>query len=78
MEVFSPIEHILRDVFLFRQVENVEFRKLGGALIKKSLFDEIDTDDLVKSDQVLLNRLSRKAQNIIFSHQNISIVCSYW
>ena len=63
-------EHILGDVFLFRQIENVEFRKLGGALIKRSLFDEIDTDDLVKSDQVLLNRLSRKAQNIIFSHQN--------
>ena len=63
-------KHILGDVFLFRQIENVEFRKLGGALIKRSLFDEIDTDDLVKSDQVLLNRLSRKAQNIIFSHQN--------
>lgn len=63
-------EHILGDVFLFRQIENVEFRKLGGTLIKRSLFDEIDNDDLVKSDQVLLNRLSRKAQNIIFSHQN--------
>lgn len=63
-------EHILGDVFLFQQIENVEFRKLGGTLIKRSLFDEIDNDDLVKSDQVLLNRLSRKAQNIIFSHQN--------
>ncbi|WP_235312281.1 glycosyltransferase [Ligilactobacillus salivarius] len=63
-------EHILRDVFLFKQIEKVEFRKLGGALIKKSLLDEMDADDLVKSDQVLLNRLSRKAKNIIFSYQN--------
>lgn len=63
-------EHILRDVFLFQQIEKVEFRKLGGALIKKSLLDEMDADDLVKSDQVLLNRLSRKAKNIIFSYQN--------
>lgn len=63
-------EHILRDVFLFQQIEKVEFRKLGGALIKKNLLDEIDADDLVKSDQVLLNRLSRKAKNIIFSYQN--------
>lgn len=63
-------EHILGDVFLFRQIENVEFRKLGGALIKRSLFDEIDTDDLVKSDQVLLNLVSKKAKNIIFSYQN--------
>ena len=53
-------EHILRDVFLFQQIEKVEFRKLGGALIKKNLLDEMDADDLVKSDQVLLNRLSRK------------------
>ena len=63
-------EHILRDVFLFQQIEKVEFRKLGGALIKKNLLDEMDADDLVKSDQVLLNRLSRKAKNIIFSYQN--------
>ncbi len=63
-------EHILGNAFLFRQIENVEFRKLGGSLIKKSLFDEIDNDDLVKSDQVLLNRVSRKAKNIIFSYQN--------
>lgn len=63
-------EHILRDVFLFKQIEKVEFRKLGGALIKKNLLDEMDADDLVKSDQVLLNRLSRKAKNIIFSYQN--------
>lgn len=63
-------EHILGDVFLFRQIENVEFRKLGGSLIKKSLFDEIDNDDLVKSDQVLLNLVSKKAKNIIFSYQN--------
>lgn len=63
-------EHILRDVFLFQQIEKVEFRKLGGALIKKNLLDEMDADDLVKSDQVLLNRLSWKAKNIIFSYQN--------
>ena len=63
-------KHILREVFLFQQIEKVEFRKLGGALIKKSLLDEMDADDLVKSDQVLLNRLSRKAKNIIFSYQN--------
>lgn len=63
-------EHILRNVFLFQQIEKVEFRKLGGALIKKNLLDEMDADDLVKSDQVLLNRLSRKAKNIIFSYQN--------
>ena len=63
-------EHILGNAFLFRQIENVEFRKLGGSLIKKSLFDEIDNDDLVKSDQVLLNLVSKKAKNIIFSYQN--------
>lgn len=63
-------EHILRDIFLFQQIEKVEFRKLGGALIKKNLLGEMDADDLVKSDQVLLNRLSRKAKNIIFSYQN--------
>lgn len=66
----GDIQHILGSEFLFYQCQNVEFRKLGGALIKKSLFDEIANDDLVKSDQILLNSLSKKAKNIIFDHRN--------
>lgn len=66
----GDVQHVLGSEFLFYQCQNVEFRKLGGALIKKSLFDEIASDDLVKSDQILLNSLSKKAKNIIFDHRN--------
>ena len=45
-------EHILRDVFLFQQIEKVEFRKLGGALIKKNLLDEMDADDLDRLEEI--------------------------
>lgn len=66
----GDVQYILEIEFLFYQCQNVEFRKLGGSLIKRSLFDEVVSDDLVKSDQVLLNSLSKKAKNIVFDHQN--------
>ena len=68
----GDVQHILEIEFLFYQCQNVEFRKLGGSLIKRSLFDEVVSDDLVKSDQVLLNSLSKKLK-ILFLIIKISM-----
>ncbi|AOO73098.1 glycosyltransferase [Ligilactobacillus salivarius] len=66
----KKIENVSTNKFLFYQFDNIEFRKLAGVLLKKSLFGKIDSDDLLKPDQVLLNSLSREAQNIVFDCQN--------
>lgn len=63
-------KNISTNKFLFYQFDNVEFRKLAGVLIKKSLFSKIDSSDLLKPDQVLLNSLSRETQKIVFDCQN--------
>ncbi|MEL1196463.1 hypothetical protein AADX85_15470, partial [Staphylococcus epidermidis] len=62
----KKIEDVSTNKFLFYQFDNIEFRKLAGVLLKKSLFGRIDSNDLLKPDQVLLNSLSREAQNIVF------------
>ena len=66
----KKIEDVSTNKFLFYQFDNIEFRKLAGVLLKKSLFGKIDSNDLLKPDQVLLNSLSREAQNIVFDCQN--------
>ena len=66
----KKIENVSSNKFLFYQFDNIEFRKLAGVLLKKSLFGKIDSNDLLKPDQVLLNSLSREAQNIVFDCQN--------
>ena len=66
----KKIEDVSTNKFLFYQFDNIEFRKLAGVLLKKSLFGRIDSNDLLKPDQVLLNSLSREAQNIVFDCQN--------
>ena len=66
----KKIENVSTNKFLFYQFDNIEFRKLAGVLLKKSLFGRIDSNDLLKPDQVLLNSLSREAQNIVFDCQN--------
>ena len=51
----KKIEDVSTNKFLFYQFDNIEFRKLAGVLLKKSLFGKIDSNDLLKPDQVLLN-----------------------